>query len=341
MRVGITCTLKDEGPASVGLTDDAQEEFDNYDTLAELTMTLASRGHVVEVLEDKRTLLYRLYSDPPEFVFNIAEGRGTSRNREAWVPGILEMLSIPFTGSDPLTLAVTLDKPVAKTLVAAAGVAVASGLTIRTAADAAALTQLAWQGRKVILKPAWEGSSKGIRRSSLVEAGPQAAELAADLLHQYRQPVLAEEFIAGEEVTVGVIGNAPPRVLGLLHVVPRQPSADFVYSLEVKRNYESLVDYHCPPRLPEDVCARIEEAALRVFAAVGCRDVARIDFRVRDGVPYFLEVNPLPGINPISSDLVILARLRGWDYERLIGAIFEAALARYDLTDAIASRSLS
>lgn len=333
MRVGITCTLKEEAPASAGQPDDAQEEFDSYDTLAELTMALASRGHRVEVLEDKRTLLYRLYSDPPEFVFNLAEGRGTSRNREAWVPGILEMLGIPFTGSDPLTLAVTLDKPIAKTLVAAAGVAVAPGLTIRTAQDTAGLTQPAWRERKVILKPAWEGSSKGIRRNSLTEAGPQAAELAADLLHQYRQPVLAEEFIAGEEVTVGVIGNSPPRVVGLLHVVPRQPSPDFVYSLEVKRHYESLVDYYSPPRLSGDVCTRIEEAALRVFAAVGCRDVARIDFRVRDGVPYFLEVNPLPGINPISSDLVILARLHGWDYERLIGAIFDAALARYGLSE--------
>jgi D-alanine-D-alanine ligase len=334
MRVGITCTLKDEESASVSPTDDAQEEFDSHETLAELAMTIASRGHRVEVLEDKRTLLYRLFTDPPEFVFNLAEGRGTSRNREAWVPGILEMLGIPYTGSDPLTMAVTLDKPVAKTLVAAVGVAVARGLTIRTAADAAELTQPAWRAHKVILKPAWEGSSKGIRRNSLIEAGPQAAELAAELLQKYQQPVLAEEFIPGEEVTVGVVGNSPPHVLGILHVVPRQPSADFVYSLEVKRNYESLVDYHSPPKLPDDVCARIQEAALQVFAAVGCRDVARIDFRVRDGVPYFLEVNPLPGINPISSDLVILARLRGWEYERLIGAIFEAALARYGLSDA-------
>jgi D-alanine-D-alanine ligase len=104
-----------------------------------------------------------------------------------------------------------------------------------------------------------------------------------------------------------------------------RPDDRFVYSLEVKRDYLRQVRYEC---LPAERCPAVAEAALRAWRALGCRDVSRIDFRLRDGVPYFLEVNPLPGLNPESSDLIILARLAGWSYERLIGAILHAAVAR-------------
>lgn len=331
MRIGITCTLKEAASLGPGAPDDAQEEFDSPETVAALAEVLRARGHDVEVLGDGAPLLDRLRRDPPDFVFNLAEGRGTSRSREAWVPAVLEMLGIPFSGSDPLTLAVTLDKPVAKTLVAAAGVATPAGLTAIRPSDAAPLSGPAWAGKKVILKPAWEGSSKGIRAKCLTQAGPEALGLVAELLEQYRQPVLVEEFIAGDEVTVGLVGNEPTQVVGQLHVVPRQAEPDFVYSLEVKRDYERRVRYQSPPQLPDDVQQRTAAAALAVFSALGCRDVARVDFRIREGVPFFLEVNPLPGINPITSDLVILARLNGWSYERLIGSVVDAALGRCGL----------
>jgi D-alanine-D-alanine ligase len=103
----------------------------------------------------------------------------------------------------------------------------------------------------------------------------------------------------------------------------------FVYSLEVKRDYLRQVRYECPARLPPDAYRDVQEAALRAFSALGCRDVARVDFRLRDGVPYFLEVNPLPGLNPESSDLVIMAKLVGWTYPQLIRAILQAALERH------------
>jgi D-alanine-D-alanine ligase len=113
-----------------------------------------------------------------------------------------------------------------------------------------------------------------------------------------------------------------------MRVLPRQPTERFVYSLEVKRDWEHQVHYECPPNLsPADVTA-VEQAALRVFHVLGCRDVARIDFRLRDGVPYFLEVNPLPGLNPESSDLVIMSRLIGWSYSQLVGSILQAAIDR-------------
>jgi D-alanine-D-alanine ligase len=114
-----------------------------------------------------------------------------------------------------------------------------------------------------------------------------------------------------------------------MRVAPRQPTDRFIYSLEVKRDWERQVRYECPARLPPATLHAVTDAALKVYQVLGCRDVSRVDFRLREGVPYFLEVNPLPGLNPESSDLVILARHIGWSYSRLIQTILQCALDRH------------
>jgi D-alanine-D-alanine ligase len=329
MKVGITFDLKDKNlTAPADGPDDLQEEFDSPETVEAIAAVLRGLGHEVHLLGDGPPLLRRLLDDPPDFVFNFAEGTGVSRSREARVPAVLEMLGIPYTGSDPLTLAVTLDKAAAKTLVAAAGVPVPDGVVVEPHEPAAKAADHGL-GYPVLVKPAWEGSSKGIRHRCLVERPGDLAAVIDQVRRDYRQPVLVEEFIAGEELTVGVHGNAPPQVLGVMRVVPTQPSDRFIYSIEVKRDYERRVRYEAPPRLPAADLAAVEKAALAAYRALGCRDVSRVDFRLRDGVPSFLEVNPLPGLNPVTSDLVILARLVGWSYERLIETIFRAAVARH------------
>jgi len=157
----------------------------------------------------------------------------------------------------------------------------------------------------------------------------QLQEEVIKLLETYRQPVMVEEFISGDEVTVGIIGNTPPRVVGIMRIVPRKREGHFVYSLEVKRDYLNLVDYECPPKLADEIKERIALASLKVFKVLGCRDFARIDFRVSpDGVPYFLEINPLPGLGTYS-DLIIMAQKLGWTHHGLIQAVLEAALKRY------------
>jgi D-alanine-D-alanine ligase len=328
MKIGITFDLKTERAAEeakrLGLPDDFQEEYDSPHTIEAIAAALRTLGHDVVLLGDGRELLERLLADPPRFVFNFAEGHGISRSREARVPAVLEMLGIPYTGSDPLTMAVTLDKDCAKKLVAAAGIAVPKSVLVRPE-DRLRKFDLQYP---VVVKPAWEGSSKGIRNKCLVRR-PEELPDALSLLRGHNQPVLVEEYIAGEELTVGVYGNDPPRVLGIMRVIPKQRSEHFIYSLEIKRDFRRLVDYECPAVLPDAVSAAVEKAALEAFRALGCRDVARVDFRLRDGVPYFLEVNPLPGLHPEDSDLVIMAKLIGWSYEKLIETVLEAALRRY------------
>lgn len=345
MKIGITYDLKAEiaqiaqdaeEESLPGVPDDLHEEFDSPKTIDSIAEVLRGLGHDIVKLGDGRELLERLLADPPDFVFNFAEGQGVGRAREARVPAVLEMLGIPYTGSDPLTLAVTLDKDCAKRLVASEGIAVPPGLVVRPGETIEGDSGLTFP---VLIKPAWEGSSKGIRNHCLVEEPDRLAESVDALLRDYRQPVLIEEFIQGDELTVGLLGNDPPRVLGVMRVVPNEAPRHFVYSLEVKRDFRRQVRYECPARLPRSILAKIEEAALRSFQALGCRDVARVDFRLRDGIPYFLEVNPLPGLNPESSDLVILANLVGWDHARLIETILQSALERTEsVRDFVAAR---
>jgi D-alanine-D-alanine ligase len=278
-------------------------------------------------LGDGRELLERLLADPPDLVFNTAEGLGIGRCREARVPAVLEMLGIPYTGSDPLTMAATLDKDVGKTLVAAAGVKVPGGCALDPddPLDDAVIAKLKFP---VVVKPAWEGSSKGIRNKCLVRDPAAVPDVVNELRRDHPQTILLEEYIDGVEVTVGMLGNDPPQVLGVMSVEPNQSAEHFIYSLEIKRDYRRLVTYRCPAELPAEVLHTVETSARTVFHELGCRDVSRIDFRVRGGIPYFLEVNPLPGLNPDDSDLVIMAQLLGWSYERLVCTIVDAALAR-------------
>jgi D-alanine-D-alanine ligase len=328
MKIGIAYDLKNESASLEGLTrqlpDDWQEEFDSPATINAIAAILTDLGHEVDLLGNGREMLEKLLADPPDLVFNMAEGQGISRSREARVPAVLEMLGIPFTGSDPLTLAASLDKDCAKRMVQAAGVAVPRGIV----ADDPSPKVNDDFDFPLIVKPAWEGSSKGIRSHCLVNDMQQLTEAIESLQAGHRQPILVEEFIDGDEVTVGILGNEPAEILGIMRVLPRQSTSRFIYSLEVKRDYLQQVRYECPAALPASLLEKIGQAALTVFRVLSCRDVARIDFRLRDGIPYFLEANPLPGLNPESSDLVIMARLCGWTYERLIETILEAATKR-------------
>jgi D-alanine-D-alanine ligase len=337
LRIGIAYSLMPSERGQDG-PDDRYEEFDKPETVGSIADAIRAEGHEVELLGDGRELLGRLLDDPPDFVFNFAEGQGVGRCREARVPAALEMLGIPYSGSDPLTLAATLDKATAKQLLRGHVEMPRHALIPGDLDDGREIrSRLAGTfgdpfASPVILKPNLEGSSKGIRGRCLAHDAEDAVDIIRRLADDYRQPILAEEFIDGDELTVGVIGNGPEmHILGTMRVVPRRPVPLFVYSLEVKRDWARQVEYEAPARLPVEVLSRLSEAAKAVYTVLGCRDVARVDFRVRGGVSYFLEVNPLPGLAPGTSDLVIMAQGYGIGHGDLVRRILHAALTRVGL----------
>ncbi|HLJ94267.1 MAG TPA: D-alanine--D-alanine ligase, partial [Gemmataceae bacterium] len=199
MRIGITYDLKTES-LPVGVPDDFQEEFDSPTTIEAIATVLRGLGHDVEKLGDGRDLVAKLLARPPEFVFNFAEGEGIGRSREARVPALLELLGIPYTGSDPLALAVSLDKDCTKRLVRSAGVAVPRGFVVpadrpRASSTVSDLDQALLEAGldfPVIIKPAWEGSSKGIRSHCLVHRSVDLQAALDSLRQDHRQPVLVE-----------------------------------------------------------------------------------------------------------------------------------------------------
>lgn len=332
MRIGIAYDLKTEQALPEGAPDDLLEEYDSDETIEAIAAALRAGGHEPLRLGGGRGFVERalVASCAPaalDLVFNIAEGRGT-RSREAQVPAVCELLGLRYTHSDPLTLAVCLDKALTQRIAASHGIATPRHCRIATLAELAAarLPPL-----PAIVKPNGEGSSVGIHDAALCHSAAEVATRVEALLRDYRGAVLVEEFLPGAEVTVAVLGNgSAARAAALMEIAPRdEGGAPFVYSLGAKRNYAERVRYHLPPRLPQATLAAIERTALAAYHALGCRDLARVDLRLdAAGTPALLEINPIPGLHPQIGDLPLSCGRAGLPYEQLIAGIVADALQR-------------
>jgi D-alanine-D-alanine ligase len=292
-----------------------------------IASALQACGHSPVLLGGGRTFLKRLMAEPPDLVFNIAEGWGT-RSREAQVPAICELLRVPCTHSGSLTLALSLDKAMTKRVVAASGIPTPAFVCIDSIEE---LGTTSLPPFPLIAKPACEGSSIGIRSNSCCTDAGELRDRVGCLLRQYAGTVLIERFLPGIETTVLVMGNGPQaKVVGMMEISPRSESATaFVYSLEVKRDYRNRVEYHVPPRLPAQTLASIGETALAAYRALACRDIARLDIRLdHDGVPSLIEVNPLPGLHPVDGDVPILCNRLGISWVELVRRIVSEAEGR-------------
>lgn len=320
-KVALLNNLRPENMPA-GMADDCFEEFDSCETVASIRAALLDVvAEVVPIVAD-RTLPQSLSQGGFHFAFNIAEGMGR-RCREAVPAAVCELMGIPCSGSDPLTLGLTLDKAMARRVVSSE-IRVPGAVLVQRESDFEALAGLRYP---VIVKPNDEGSSKGIRDNPIADDAAGARSRCERLLRHYGCPSLAEEFVDGIEVTVGLLGNTPhERILGVMEIAPVARDARFVYSLEVKRDWRRCVAYHVPPRLDAGTVAMIEASAIRAFRLLGCRDFARIDFRLdRSGTLFFLECNALPGLDPANSDIVFLSA-KVLSYRQLVqGILIEAA----------------
>jgi D-alanine-D-alanine ligase len=317
VRIGLTYNLKPEG--AVG---DRYEEFDSLETIEALESALSACGHQPVRLGWGMKMLDGLAANGGvDGVFNLAEGVG-DRGRESQVPATLEMLGIPCTGSDPVAIGITLDKALAKLMAKAHGIATAPWVVLPSPdASRHPLPALRgdWLRFPLFVKPAAEGSSMGITARSLCRNDAELSEATARV--SAYGVVLIEEYLPGNEYTVGIVGG---EVIAVMQVVPKQSEENFFYSIEVKRDYQNRVEY----RIVD--APRVAAVALDIWNAFGLRDVARVDVRCdRENVPNFVEVNPLPGVHPVNSDLVILAKAAGWTYNQLIAGIMASAEERW------------
>lgn len=328
MKIGITFDLREDYLAR-GYSLEETAELDSPATVDAIEGALRSLGHETERIGGIEPLATALLAGRRwDLVFNICEGlHGYAR--EAAVPALLEAWRIPCTFSDPMVLALTLHKGMTKRVVRDAGIHTPDFAVLETAADADAVDL----GLPLFAKPVAEGTSKGVTGTSLVAAPQDLRPVCAELLDRFRQPVLVEEYLPGREFTVGILGTgADARIVGVMEVHMDGGGESFAYTFDNKADYERRVRYALAA---DDDAGAAAELALDAWRALGCRDGGRVDVRL-DAVdrPAFIEVNPLPGLNPQHSDLPILCRLAGIAYRDLIASVVRSAAERTTAAEA-------
>src|SRR6267143_1906480 len=325
LRVGFTFNVKRIKPQIDGRKDD-EAEYDAPSTIQAVREAIGAAGHEVIDLEATSELPNVLAAMPVDVVFNMAEGI-KGRNREAVVPALLELLDIPYSGSDPAALSIALDKALAKRIVRQHGILTPNFVTLQTGKERLPRELMKFP---LIVKPVAEGSSKGVHHTRVVGAESELREAAREMIAKYDQPALVECYVAGREFTVGLLGERRPKVLPPMEVVFLAAEKHPVYSFEYKQDWSSKIRYDVPAHLEPSQLRALERAARECFIALGCRDVARVDFRMdATGKIYFLECNPLPGLTPGWSDLVLIAKAAGIEYHALIAEILSGAIRRY------------
>lgn len=332
------------------MSPDMWDDLDSEFTINAIKEAIESGGHQVTFLEGDKTLFDNLRQLKPDICFNICEGH-FGDSREAQVPAILEMLRIPYTGSQILTLALTLDKPMTKRVLTYHDLPTPPFQVFERVTEPLN-DDLSFP---LFVKPSREGTGMGVSAENIVRNEEELRTQLRRLFERYDQPVLAETFIEGREVTVGVVGNLTtpvawrvpededaPRISRGLHCFPPLEVDMSRYSEEEAGIYTSRMktelahEFHflCPAPLTEDQIEELNWLTAATFRVTGCVDVARVDFRLDandNDKPYILEINPLPGLNPDYSDLCLEAKAYGWSYAELVNNILNEAVHRYGL----------
>lgn len=350
LNVAVLANLKKNAPRFGGMPADQWDDLDSDVTINSIVAALETCGHEATFLEGNLSLVETLPRLKPDICFNICEGHWGD-SRESHIPALLEMLRIPYTGARVLALALTLDKPMTKRVLHFHGLPTPA-FQVFERPNEPLDADLCFP---LFVKPSREGTGMGVTADSIVQNERELRERLAGHLDRYDQPILVERYVRGREVTVGAIGNlnepvawrvpADERAVRVLHGLRFLPplEVDFnaypasengVYTNRMKTEWAH--DFHClcPAPLEPALVEQLDWLMAAVFRVTGCLDVARVDFRLDadDGnKPYILEVNPLPGLYPGLSDLVLEAEGDGMRYEELINGILAAACARYGL----------
>ncbi|MDL1892138.1 D-alanine--D-alanine ligase [Sphingobacteriales bacterium CHB3] len=316
---------------------DMYAELDTEETVNAVRDAIAERYNIV-MIEANEQAYPKLVTVRPDFVFNIAEGlHGVSR--EAQIPAMLEMLRIPYLGSDPLTLGICLDKARAKEILSYHKIPTA-GFTVISSMGQFEDVRLKFPA---IVKPLHEGSSKGIYNSCVVRNPDELANEVKIILDTYNEPALVEDFLPGREFTVAMLGNGDDvQVLPIVEIKfdALPDGVNPIYSYEAKWIWDQrdtpLDVFECPARIDDSLTDEISMVCRDAYRVLNCRDWSRIDVRLDShGRPNILEINPLPGILPNPEDNSCFpkaARAVGVSYNQLINAVLDIAMKRNGIT---------
>lgn len=325
MKIGLTYDLRSEYLAQ-GYSEEQTAEFDRDDTITALENTLTGLGHQVFKIGNIKSLILQLaVGESWDLVFNISEGL-YGNARESQVPALLDAWKIPYTFSDPLVLALCLDKYVCKKYLTTFDIPTPRFALLEKASQIKAL-DLTYP---VFAKPVSEGTGKGITVESVIYGTRELLARYKSLYSQYGQPLLVEEFLPGREFTVAVLGQGSgARVLGSMEILVKDSCQNSVYGYFTKENCETEISYQVSS---DFVTRQAEKIALEAYRALHCKDVGRIDLKCDiNGNPQFIEINPIPGLHPEHSDLPMIAQHQGISYRTLISKIITSARKRYKL----------
>ena len=319
MKVGLTYDLR-SWYIDRGYSMDETAEFDKQETVDALENSLKLMGHETEAIGNAFQLIEALAAGKKwDIVFNIAEGL-YGDGRESVVPAILDQYKIPYVFSGPVIMGLSLNKHLAKLVVAASGVPVSPGCLITELKD---LDNCNLKF-PLFVKPVSEGTGKGITDKSLVNSSVELLKMVEWVLAEFRQPALVEEYLPGREFTVGLVGYGDDAfAIGGMEVMTIN---NLPYSVEVKENYQNYCTYK---PLDPDITDECKSVALRAWRALDAVDAGRIDLKAdRNGKICFIEANPLAGLNPVHSDLPMLSRMYGIEYQTLMEMIMKSAIKR-------------
>ncbi|MCF8364379.1 MAG: ATP-grasp domain-containing protein [Bacteroidales bacterium] len=321
MKIGITYDLRSDY-LNEGYSPEETAEFDKESTIEGIEQAIITAGHSTERIGNAQSLMKKLLAgDRWDLVFNIAEGL-YGEGRESLVPTLLDTYKIAYTFSGPVTLGVSLNKAFAKQIVRDSHVNTPAFVVVAQLSDIEKVNL----EYPLFAKPISEGTGKGIDSMSKITSREQLKKVCFNLLQRFNQPVLVEEYLPGREFTVGVLGTGEQAwVPGAMEIVYKR-AQDEIYSYENKENYEDVVDYVAAEGEQLEACKKI---ALDAWRALNCLDGGRVDVKIdKHGKMSFIEVNPLAGLNPVSSDLPILCSLNGVSYQEIIDAILKSAIQR-------------
>lgn len=325
MRIGMTYDLRSDYLAA-GYSEDETAEFDRPSTIDAIENAIRTMGHQPVRVGNLASLIKQLAAGEKwDLVFNIAEGL-YGFGRESQVPALLDAYRIPYVFSDPLVLALTLHKGMAKHVVRDLGIPTPDFAVVKSPADIARINL----PYPLFAKPVAEGTGKGVTPTSKIREAAALDQVCRELLATYRQPVLVETYLPGREFTVGIVGNGETaRAIGIMEVILLEKSEPEVYSYHNKEYCEELVEYR---KVGDPEAQEAIAVALAAWHALDCQDGGRVDLRSdAAGRPNFIEVNPLAGLHPEHSDLCIIASKFNITYQELLGEIVQAAMRRNGL----------